>query len=255
VIVGVALELIVVAVEYARDRNTFKEFIEGKSSPLSSPEKPHLWKLILELAGVALVVAGVWGEFDVHILASHVETRIRDASRQLVSIAEGEAASANREAAQLRKDAEGLRKRAEDEAMARVRIEQQLAWRVITPEQERHIGAGISSIPPTASIRVHTTIGNPEAFSYGYQLADILHRSGFANVTVNGDAGESRPVFFVLSRIRSNDLRLAAERHALWMALHHAGIPAMEGDQGLDQELSVFKGSKPLPRPITPPLP
>jgi hypothetical protein len=136
VVIGVAIELVVVVKEYRDDKH---EWGRGIIRP---PDRPSRWLLFWNFLGAGLVAIGVAGEFAIHLKAGKVETDMRDTTRQLVAIvdkdageAKKKAGDANREAAQLRKDAEGLKKQAEDEKTARVALQKQLAWREPTDAQ------------------------------------------------------------------------------------------------------------------------
>ena len=88
VVVGVALEFIVIFKEYLRELSDFRR---GTIHP---PEKPSFGLLLLALAGVSFVAVGVGGELYVNVKAGKVETKITVASDQLVALILKEAGDA-----------------------------------------------------------------------------------------------------------------------------------------------------------------
>jgi hypothetical protein len=92
VVVGVALELFVLIVEYVHEWKDFKRRV------IHSPDKPSIALFILGILAAALVFLGVAGEFSVHTKAGKLEADMRDTSRRLVSIADRDAAEAARQA-------------------------------------------------------------------------------------------------------------------------------------------------------------
>jgi hypothetical protein len=110
VVIGVAIELVVVVKEYRDDRH---EWLRGIVRP---PDRPSRWLLFWNLLGAGFVAIGVAGEFAIHLNAGKIETDIRSVTRELVAIANKEgkeagalAASATLEAAMLGKEADLLR--------------------------------------------------------------------------------------------------------------------------------------------------
>jgi hypothetical protein len=150
VVIGVAMELAVLIAEYTHEWRDFKRGI------IHSPEKPSLLVFGLGLLGVGLVAIGVAGEFRVHVKAGKIETDIRSTSRQLVSLADGKAASAH--------------ERASENELALVQLKARMQWRVITREQQKHL---YDVLRPTAPQSVHIGVlgtENPEV----NEFADIL---------------------------------------------------------------------------------
>jgi hypothetical protein len=96
VVVGVAVELLVLITEYTHD---WREFSRGI---IHSPGKPSLVVFGLGFLGAGMVAIGVAGEFRIHIKAGRIETDMRDATRKLVGLVEGEAARLTSENLKLR---------------------------------------------------------------------------------------------------------------------------------------------------------
>jgi hypothetical protein len=96
VVVGVAIELVVVVKEYRDDRH---EWSRGIIRP---PDRPSGWLLFWNLLGAGFVAIGVAGEFAIHLKAGKVETDIRSVTRELVAISEDHASTAELETTRLR---------------------------------------------------------------------------------------------------------------------------------------------------------
>lgn len=141
-------------------------------------------------------------ELFVQFRASRVETDLRADSDRVegllndrASIAERNAADANKEvgearkkagdaidhAAKLEKEAAQLRKRAEDEAFARVLLEERIAPRALQPNQRERIAAKLR--PYASSLhgrRVHlaSLAMDAEGMAFAIELSDIFTRAG-----------------------------------------------------------------------------
>jgi hypothetical protein len=102
VVVGVAVELVVLVTEYMHG---WRDFRRGS---IHSAERPSLIIFGLGFLGAALVAFGVAGEFRIHTKAGRIETDMRDKTRQLVALVEKEAAQANEGAAVAQATAKGF---------------------------------------------------------------------------------------------------------------------------------------------------
>ena len=92
--------------------------------------------------GAALVAIGVAGEFSINTKAGKLESDMRDKTRQLVAIAEGESASAKERASRAderaatnEREAAHLNKVAADERLEIITLEQRLLPRTVSPQQ------------------------------------------------------------------------------------------------------------------------
>ena len=112
-------------------------------------------------------------------IAKGFDLKIADSRRDAEIAKEGaaqanERASANeREAARLRAEAERLEKEAEDERTARVKIEDNVAWRTINDAQRKDIGTRLSRFAPQLA-ECSFLSSDMEAFSFSADLADAL---------------------------------------------------------------------------------
>jgi hypothetical protein len=166
VVVGVAVELLVIITEYAHDWQDFRR------GTIHSPGRPSILVFGFGFLGAALVAIGVAGEFRIHVKAGKIESDMRSKSRELVGIAQHDAAGANREAGQLRKDAEGLKKAAEDEKLARVTIEARVAWRRLTDRQKTEIGAALGQRFSNQGVSFWYSAGDAESSWFASDLAE-----------------------------------------------------------------------------------
>jgi hypothetical protein len=154
VVIGVAVELIVLITEYTHEWRDFKRGI------IHAPEKPSLIIFGLGFLGAGMVAIGVAGEFRIHVKAGKIETDMRNDTRQLVAIANERASKAEEHAAAL--------------DLARVQIEKSMEW--------RHLSKGAKDAlctilpPPTQDVQVMvvTLLEDPEPRQYAIQFADTI---------------------------------------------------------------------------------
>jgi hypothetical protein len=128
---------------------------------LFSKDKPksETW---LAFACTLFIALGVFGEYRYGGKASEAADKLQQISDEKVAganqkveearkdaeYAKDRASKADERASKNEKEAATLRKRAEDEAMARVEIEQRVAWRRLTTKQQADIGLHLSKLPP-----------------------------------------------------------------------------------------------------------
>jgi len=77
----------------------------------------------------------------------------------------------------LKTDAEIARKQAEDEAMARVKIEARVAWRRITRRQQEEIGASLGHRFSNQAVSVWYNAGDIESSWFAADIADALQKA------------------------------------------------------------------------------
>ncbi len=182
-----------------------------------------------------MVAGGVAGEFFIHIKAGKVETDMRDATAQLVALADERAAdaeqkagiaysdagAANKKAGELSVKAAQLKKEAEAEALARVRIEDAVAWRKLTKDQISCMGTSLAIFPRQLTALVYN-VGDLEAYSFATDIDVALHEFAKWNIAEPQSILVMRegPVNFgtnpplergvVVSSTRDNESRAAA---------------------------------------------
>jgi hypothetical protein len=209
VIVGVAVELAVILVEHW---HSMQDFGRGIVHP---PEKPSRWILAFGLLGAGLVGIGVGGEFWMHKKAGGVETEMRNASEELVAIANRDARLAEERAA---------------------KIEASMMLRRLSKEQGDALCA---AIPKSVTDQVVVTSSSQdwEAFRYAQDFNEAIGRCAVAaGLPPPGGVGNSfwsQNVFFgvrirftkhfTLDDPRSHDLVLnPIKRRALANAIRKA---------------------------------
>jgi hypothetical protein len=120
--------------------------------------KAWSWKPICIIAGGILITLGVAGELYVQFIASGRETALRKANdavfaglnteaakaRKDAGAAIERASSADERASKNEEEAARLRKVAEQERLARIKIEESVAWRRLTKAQQSRIGTRLS---------------------------------------------------------------------------------------------------------------
>jgi hypothetical protein len=93
VVVGLGFDLFVIIKEF---RDDWKEFRYGEIHPYENhlPKRPSISLVVLGLLGTALIVSGVAGELYVDVKAGKIETQIREANDNLLSLIIREAGDA-----------------------------------------------------------------------------------------------------------------------------------------------------------------
>jgi hypothetical protein len=146
------------------------------------------WDKIRAFSGGILVTIGVALELYFTYRAGGVESKLRIVNDQTQISLRDRAAANEREAAQLRKDAEGLKKVAEDERLARVKIEAALAFRSLTDKQKHDIGEALARFrkgSTMAGASIWYVNGSVEAQLFADDIAQAL-RSAQIHTTAPG---------------------------------------------------------------------
>lgn len=82
------------------------------------------------------------------------------------------ASKADERASKNEKEAARLAKEAEDERMARAKIEARVAWRRLTPQQKEHIGLSLSRFSNQAAVNFWFSSGDTESSWFAADIAD-----------------------------------------------------------------------------------
>lgn len=169
--VGVAVELVVLITEYMHNSRDFRR------GTIHSPEKPNLLIFGLGFIGAGLVAIGVAGEFRIHTKAGKIETDMRDKTRQLVAIAEGEAARAG--------------ERARNAELRTAELLAQIQPRDLSDKQQAAIADAVHPFqfdtrgtppninPDQSYLRVLSCLGDIESRRFGQILIAALGRAAF----------------------------------------------------------------------------
>lgn len=177
VVVGVAVEVILLLIEYAHERREFKRGV------IHSPEKPDPLLLLTGMLGAGLVAVGVAGEFRMHVRAGKVETEMRDVSRRQVSIAEREAKTAGERASANEKMAAQL----EGENL---KLRQTIQPRSLTLQQQRAIGDALRPFRGTY-VQVWSLMHDPEGYFLGEEIVAAFRHGSLAVQDVTGKYTDS----------------------------------------------------------------
>ena len=153
VVVGVAVELLVIIIEFVHDWKDFRRRI------IHSPDKPSIFRFAFGFIGAALVAIGVAGELHIHVHAGKTESDMRSKSRELVAIIE--------------KDAQEAGERASKADLARIQLEKSMEWRHL-PDKARSAFCVLP--PPTADVDVAviTLVEDLEPKRYATEIADAI---------------------------------------------------------------------------------
>ncbi|HXX24003.1 MAG TPA: hypothetical protein VEO19_12710 [Terriglobia bacterium] len=167
VVLGVALEIVAVVVEYFREEHDFNR------GTIHSPEKPSGWLLLLGLLGAGLVALGVGGEFITHIKAGKVESDMRSATQALI---QRNADDARERVSKNEKDTQTLKTQAEHEGLERMKIEERVAWRRLTKEQQYEIGTKLRPFSGELVLPQYNSV-DLEAGTFASDIAWALHQA------------------------------------------------------------------------------
>lgn len=116
--------------------------------------------------------------------ATNIARQQAEEARQKAEGLRAQVAENEKEAAQLRKDAE-------DERLARAKIEAAVAWRSLTDQQKRDIGATLASFSPKVGASIWFNASSTEAEMFAEDIAEAL-RFGHITTTAPGGVMEMR---------------------------------------------------------------
>lgn len=132
------------------------------------------WNTLLQFVSAVLLgltfAVGAGAIWTGYVLSKRQDERIARISRD-VAEANARAAEANRVA--------------EEEKLARLKIEERLAWRVLTSEQEARIASKLSAFKGNP-VTVGTSPATVEAGRFAKQLQEVLARAGWKSYMTSG---------------------------------------------------------------------
>lgn len=132
-------------------------------------------RLLIHSVGPILVVLGIAGEFVFEGRTFVLGYRQEQQSESAVVSLREKASANERDAEQLRKDAAKLTKDAEDERLARVKIEASVAWRRLSEQQKNDLGKKLEKYAGLALVRYNG--GDSEAAAFAVSIEDALSRA------------------------------------------------------------------------------
>lgn len=149
-----------------------------------------------------------------------------------------DAANARERAGKLEKEGAVFRKQAEDERMARIRLQERVAWRTISPADIAAIGARLR-VHRDIRIAIAAPAGNDEGVSFSEDLAAVAIAAqwNFRGITSYGNLGVQRFGVHV-SATRDDQNRTAGEDLARELA-------ALGFQPALEISENVFAGGGP----------
>ena len=150
-----------------------------------------LWINRLGTIATFLIFLGVGGELFLDWVKKPIERRI-DAAREL------ELTQLRRDASQANAEAARLNKLAEDERLARVKIEERIAPRRLANAQRSALVTALKQSSLKGLIDVVCVLGDGDGFAFATQLDEALKAAGWPTTGVNQAAfgGGANPVGF-----------------------------------------------------------
>jgi hypothetical protein len=139
-------------------------------------ENPTSWRIPAASVGLLLVIVGVVGEVAFEGLASNADTRLRTHESDVLSNAETQAGSANERASEAEKVTAQLRKEAEDEHMARVELEDKVAFRKLSEANKTSLRESMAHFK--GMYAAFPCPGEMESCSLASELAKTLRAAG-----------------------------------------------------------------------------
>jgi hypothetical protein len=141
----------------------------------------------VEVGSVLLITIGVMGELGAGIEITSInavlrgksaELRsknadLRSKSDQLLALVTHEAGEAKKRASENEEEAAQLRKDAEDERIARVKIEEDVTWRRLTSKERGILSEKLNPFSQTAAVVEYST-SDTEAYAFGVDIAKAL---------------------------------------------------------------------------------
>jgi hypothetical protein len=155
--------------------------------------------------------------------------------------------------AQIEKDeieAARLRKDAEDERLARVKIEAAVGWRSLSDQQERDIGAALASFSPKAGASIWYNGSSTEAEMFAGDIAEAL-RFGHITTTAPGGIMEMRQGGKWNGEIRSTDTGVLLQSTKVPAAIEFAEAVIKElTSRGFDARRQTDPPFEDKPEPV-----
>ena len=143
------------------------------------------WITLIGALGWLFVAVGVAGEGYWEVRVTHDDQAITSFDEQRLGDAEKSASDAIERASTNEKEAAQLRKDAEAEHLARVKIEESVAWRHLTDKQKKEIGEKLRPLTIGENASVWYVAGDPESEFFASDLAEALRMAHLATQPPN----------------------------------------------------------------------
>jgi hypothetical protein len=151
------------------------------------------WAKLLAFVGWLLIVMGVAGEYVADSFVSKADGYVQTFdeivlanAQKEVEIAKEKSGGAYERAATAEREAARLGKDAEDERLARVKIEAAVAWRSLDDKQKHDIGSALASFSPKAGASIWYDSSSTEAQMFADDIAEALRSGGITTTNVGG---------------------------------------------------------------------
>ncbi len=250
VVIGVALEVVVVVAEW------WHEWSDFKRGTVHTPERPKTWLFALGLLGAGLVATGVAGEFRIHSKIGKIETDMRNDTGLLVAIADERASAANKAADDtnersktLEREATELRKQNIANERTLVELKAKYAWRTISSAQAKILCGKLQTVRGR-TLAVAWTANEPEQDVFGSQLADVL-KTKECGLKVDRvtfglflSSGAHAPEPIALEDVSANNSDFADVVAAALVAASLAKAPIPKDPSGMTGQLTILIGPK-----------
>ncbi len=190
-------------------------------------EKKRRAEIVLSVVFGVMVLGGVAGEFVFGLRLSHASDQLQQMADADVAQANQYASQANNAAAQARREAESFKveiakanenaaradELAENERLARIKIEERLAPRHLTSEQQAHIAVETKSFAGQKAV-LFAYAGDPEIVGIANEIAASLGPDGAGwTITAIPEQPSTRIITGILVELRT-DADARAERAA-----------------------------------------
>jgi hypothetical protein len=224
-------------------------------------DNPGSWMYPMAALGLLLVVGGIVSETVFEVLVSNTDAAIRSHESDVISAAEAKADVADQKAAAaverasaLDNQTQGLKTevaqadaRAEDEKLARIKLEKQIQPRTVPDEIS--LGKKLNKFALAMKgrkVKIESQTSDAEGMLFALEIDDLLQNSGI-EVDETG-MGRMMPVGMVVVGVkvsgRSDDEELI---RTLVYGLRSPNNPGVEGDwKPANTEFVILVGSKPI---------
>jgi hypothetical protein len=196
---GVAMELLVIWHDY---REESKAWRRGTIRP---PDRPSAVKLLVEVVSVVFITAGIVGELWVGLKITSINGAIRAKSaalqsqsaalrsknEQLVRLLSVEAGDAEKDAGDANQRAAELNRQAEQERLARAKIEAAVTFRSLDDQQKSDMATALARFGNITAASIWFANGSPEAELFADDIAEAL-RFAHIHTTAVGAVMEMR---------------------------------------------------------------
>lgn len=149
----------------------------------------EVWKSIFDWATVVLiaftVVSGAGALITGDIINKRQDARLRTFDQDLTG-AKIELGNQQERAARAELAASEAKKVAEDERLARLKLEAAVGWRSLGDEQKREIGSALTRFGNITGVSMWFVNGSPEAEQFADDIAEALRFAHIHTTTVGG---------------------------------------------------------------------